>query len=124
MKRIIIALLLVGTSVFISIFGYCNLKATGKKLINSFEKTATAYQSSNDTDSSLKSSLELWEKHKTSFEIYINHDELDEIQMKTKQLEQYLNGKRDVKVDELCFDCINKLEHIIDAETPSFGEVF
>lgn len=126
MKRIIIAFVLVGSAIFLSFFGYFDLKTNGKKLIKSFEVTAYTFNDEPDgsVEKSLKDSLEMWEKYRTRFEIYINHDELDDIQITTKELEQYLSGKRDVEVDELCLDCINRLEHIIDAETPSLGEVF
>lgn len=126
MKRIIIAFVLVGSAIFLAIFGYFDLKTNGKKLIKSFEVTAYTFNDEADgsVEKSLKDSLEMWKKYRTRFEIYINHDELDDIQITTKELEQYLSGKRDVEVDELCLDCINRLEHIIDAETPSLGEVF
>ena len=126
MKRIIIAFILVGSAVFLAIFGFFDLKTSGRKLIKSFETTAYAFnnESYSSVENSLKDSLEMWEKYRTRFEIYINHDELDDIQITTKELKQYLNGKRDVEVDELCLDCINRLEHIIDAETASIGEVF
>ncbi len=126
MKRIIIAFVLVCSAIFLAFFGYFDLKTNGKKLIKSFEVTAYTFNDEADgsVEKSLKDSLEMWEKYRTRFEIYINHDELDDIQITTKELEQYLSGKRDVEVDELCLDCINRLEHIIDAETPSLGEVF
>ena len=128
MKRLIAAIVLLAASVLLSVLGYLDLKTKGNKLVKSFQETADTFKNqaeinSGDINGSLEETLELWEKYKTKFEIYINHDELDDIQEKTLELEQYLKENREVKVEELCLDCVSKLEHIIDAETPSIGEV-
>ncbi len=128
MKRLFIAVALLAASVLLSLLGYMDLKTKGNELAASFNETAKVFKSraevnSGDINGSLESTLELWKKYKTRFEVYINHDELDDIQDATIELEQYLDKNRDVKVDELCLDCVSKLEHIIDAETPSVGEI-
>lgn len=126
MKRLITAVILICAAVFLSVFGYYDMKKSSEMLINSLEETINAIESGdeNTADSKLKDSLDIWEKHKTRFEMYINHSELDDLQDQTKELEQYLGGKRESEVKELCLDCISKLEHIIDGETPSIGEIF
>lgn len=128
MKRLVISIVLLAAAVLLSVLGYFDLKTKGNELAKSFQSTADTFKAhseinSGDINGSLEATLKLWEEYKTKFEIYINHDELDDIQERTLELEQYLKENRDVKVDELCLDCVSKLEHIIDAETPSIGEV-
>lgn len=125
MKRLIVSIILIAAAILLSVFGYTDMKKSSKMLISSFKDTVNAVDSGdeNAVNAKLRDSLEVWEKHKTRFEIYINHDELDDIQDATKELEQYLNGNRETEVKDLCLDCISKLEHIIDAETPSIGEL-
>lgn len=125
MKRLIAAIVLIVAAILLSVLGYNDMRKSGKMLIDSFKETVNAVESGdeNAVNSKLRDSLDVWEKHKTRFEIYINHDELDDIQDATKELEQHLNGSREVEVKDLCLDCISKLEHIIDAETPSIGEL-
>ncbi len=128
MKRLFIAVALLAASVLLSVLGYMDLKTKGGELVKSFNETADIFKEqseikSGDIDGSLEATLKLWKKYKTRFEVYINHDELDDIQDATIELEQYLKEDRKTEVDELCLDCVSKLEHIIDSETPSLGEI-
>lgn len=125
MKRLIIAISLLLCSVLLSVFGYFDLRTNSKKLIKSLEDTVTSVNSGKNEEikENIEKALDIWESCETRFKIYMDHAELDDIIFSANELEQYLNGDREIEVSDICFDCINRLNHIVESETPSIGEI-
>ena len=126
MKRAVIAVVLIVFVTAISVYGYFDLKRTGNDIISALEKTIEIVESGTEEAAaeSLKSTVKKWEKAQVRFGIYCNHDELNDIDINFRTLEDKTENKADCDITELCSENIILLEKMIDSEKPKLENVF
>lgn len=126
MKRVVIAVVLIVFVTAISVYGYFDLKRTGNEIISSLEKTIEIAENGTEETAteSLKATIKKWEKAQVRFGIYCNHDELDDIDINFRTLDDKTENKADCDITELCSENIILLEKMIDSEKPKFENVF
>lgn len=126
MKRAVIAVVLIVFVTAISVYGYFDLKRTGNDIISALEKTIEIVESGTEEAAaeSLKSTVKKWEKAQVRFGIYCNHDELDDIDINFRTLDDRTENKADCDITELCSENIILLEKMIDSEKPKLENVF
>ncbi len=125
MKRVITAVCFILTAVFLAVFGYFDLKSTCEDLIYSLQNVVAVSSSDNheETVAAAEECARLWEESGEKLEVYLNHSEIDSVEIDFKSIRRYAEGEQDIMLTEVCFECINNLEHIIKTETPSWGTV-
>lgn len=125
MKRVITAVCFILTAVFLAVFGYFDLKKTCESLIDSLQNVVEVSSSDNneETVAAAEECARLWEEKGERLEMYLNHSEIDSVEIDFKSLKRYAEGEQDIMLTEVCYECINNLEHIIETETPSWGTV-
>lgn len=126
MKRVVIAVVLIVFVTAISVYGYFDLKRTGNDIISSLENTIEIAENGTEeaATESLKETIKKWEKAQVRFGIYCNHDELDDIDINFRTLDDKTENKADCDITELCSENIILLEKMIDSEKPKFENVF
>lgn len=126
MKRAVIAVVLIVFVTAISVYGYFDLKRTGNDIISALEKTIETAENGTEEAAaeSLKSTVKKWEKAQVRFGIYCNHDELNDIDINFRTLEDKTENKADCDITELCSENIILLEKMIDSEKPKLENVF
>ncbi len=125
MKRVITAVCFILTAVFLAVFGYFDLKNTCESLIASLQNVVAVSQNGNneETVAAAEECTRLWQETGERLEVYLNHSEIESVEIDFKSLKRYAEGEQDIMLTEVCCECINNLEHIIESETPSWGTV-
>lgn len=126
MKRTIIAVASLLLSLIICFAGYFTLKKTCNDLEKSITEISFSAQS-NDIESAKKKTEEtliLWEETHGRIEALTPHSEIDELEEIVKSLPVYARQGDMERLEEKSEIAINRLEHIIKNETPSFSNIF
>lgn len=126
MKRIIIAVVMIAIAVSASIFGYFDLKKSAEQITASLNDVIYAANSGDEIEAAAlaEKSVMLYQSKRTRLQMYLNHSEIDDIELNFKDIKRYSEGTKDIEINNLCYDCINNFEHIVESEKPDIGTIF
>lgn len=125
MKRIVTAIIFLLGAVAISLVGYFNLCKITDNLINNLYTVIDASENQSDeiAVNAARECVVIWDKADTMLEIYLDHNSIDDVEIDFKSIERYAEGDREIMLTEVCYECINCLEHIKETSTPSWGTI-
>lgn len=126
MKRLIIAVVLFIAACFMSVGGYFTLKGTCDRLDDLLaEASACAQQQDSEKLSACNEQLSnAWERSRTVVSVMTQHSHLDEFEQKVKMLEHYAqDGDFEQYVETAC-EAQNELEHLLESEKITIGNIF
>ncbi len=68
--------------------------------------------------------IEEWEKHGTYLAAMLSHHEIEDLETGMMLLQNYANEKQYEEYLETVNECINKLKHVRETQTPDTGNIF
>lgn len=126
MKRLIIAVILFAAACFMSVGGYFTLKGTCDRLdvLLVEARTSAEQQDAEKLAAGNERLSSAWERSRTVVSIMTQHSHLDEFEQKVKMLDHYArDGDFDKYVETAC-EAQNELEHLLESEKITLGNIF
>ena len=125
MKRFVIAVCILITTVAFSIYGYFSICSRIDSVITLMQTDRELTVSQNKIEASrTKEILDEWENHETFLVSMLTHYELEEVEMGIRCLKDYMNQNLMEEYLETLNECINQLTHVKETELPDLKNIF
>ena len=125
MKRFIIALCILITTLSFSIYGYFSVCNHIDKVITLMQNDRKLTVSENKIEASrTQEILDTWKKQETFLVSKVTHQELEEVELGIRCLDDYKNQNLMEEYIETLNECINQLSNIKETEIPDLKNIF
>lgn len=125
MKRLIAAFFLLAIALGVALAGHFYINKSAKQMIEYIEvdRKQTVASGSSSSDRAEKIQKE-WKKREKFFVAILPHGELDEIEINIMHLTDFNSQNLTEEYIKSLNECINRLEHIRETESPDFKNIF
>ncbi len=133
MKRLIIAIIFIGLSIYIGIYSY---NKTNKVCNNMISRIQTLTKQNNEIieNSNHDKRVEfyektvnfhyLWEENSKFFYFFFNNDDIKEIEMNIEKLPEHAKDGNSEEAQQCLVECLEELEYIKNSVKLDFDNIF